>query len=111
MPFVASPRRREKRPGRFSVWSLLPIVAVLALVYYFYSGVQGSMEEVQRNEAKRIAEQPKERPAAPGLSRTQYDQQRSGHYGDAIKNSNGLKSHEQRTRDTEKAIEQISNSK
>ena len=107
---MQSTKRKEKRPGRFSVWSLLPIACALAVVYYFYTGVQGTMEEVNANDAKRVASQPQERPATPGLSRTKYDQQRSGHYGDAVKNSQSLKAHDQRTKDTEKAIQQISNS-
>ena len=49
--------------------------------------------------------------ATPGLSRTEHDRQRSGHYGDAVRNSSSLKAYEQRARDTEKAVQQISNSR
>ena len=69
-----------------------------------------SVDEVNAKEAKRVASQPVERPATPGLSRSQYDQQRSGHYGDAVKNSPSLNAHQQRVKDTEKAVQQISNS-
>ena len=110
-PFMEVKKKKVRRPSRFSVWSFLPIVVALGFVYYFYSGVQGTMEEINANEAQRIATQPAERPSSPGLSRTKYDQQRSGHYGEAVKNSQSLKAHEQRTKDTEKAIQQISNSK
>ena len=109
--FVVEQKKKAQRPPRrFSVWSLLMIAFVLGLGYYFYNGVQGTTEEINANEAKRVGSQPAERPAAPGLSRTKYDQQRAGHYGDAVKNSPALNAHEQRVRDTEKAVQQVSNS-
>ena len=82
---------------------------VLGLVYYFYSGVEGTMEEIEASEAKRIQSQAKQRPAA-GLSRSEQDRQRSGHYGDAVKNSPSLGAHNQHIKDTEKAMQQVSNS-
>jgi ribosomal protein L40E len=111
LSFIEPKKRKERRPSRFSVFSLVPVLCVLGVAYYFYSGVQGTMEEVNANDTKRVASQPAERPATPGLSRTKYDQQRSGHYGDKVKDSPNLKAHEQRTKDTEKAIQQISNSR
>ncbi|HVF30250.1 MAG TPA: hypothetical protein VNA22_04735 [Pyrinomonadaceae bacterium] len=108
--FVDAKKKKEKQPRSFSVLSLLMIAGVLGLVYYFYNGVQATTKQVNANEAQRMASQPAERPAQPGLSRTKYDQQRSGHYGDAVKTSPSIKAHEQRSKDTEKAIQQISNS-
>ena len=84
------------------------IALVVGVVYYFYNGVQTSMDEIQASEMKRVASQPSPQ-ASPGLSRTQYDQQRTGHYGDAVKNSDSLKAHQKRVEDTEKAVQQISN--
>lgn len=107
----ATLKRKQRPPRRFSIWSLLMIAAVLGVVYYFYSGVQNSMNEIQAQEAKRIASQPVQSKPTPGLSRSQSDRQRAGHYGDAVRNSQGLNAHEQRTRDTEKALEQVSNSR
>lgn len=104
-------KRKERRPSRFSIWSLLPIVVVLAIVYYFYSGVTGEMEEIEAKDAKRVAAQPKTGSNEQGLSRTKQDKQRSGHYGEAVKNSPSLNAHDQRTRDTEKAIQQVSKGK
>ena len=86
------------------------IALVCGVVYYFYSGVQQSIEEVNMNEAKRVGSQPIERPA-PGLSRTQYDQQRAGHYGTAVANSQSLNAHQQRVSETEKALQQMSNTR
>lgn len=87
------------------------IAFVAGLVYYFYHGVQVQMQEIDLDEVKRTQSQPKERPATPGLSRSQYDRQRAGTYGDAVKNSPGLGAHNQHIKDTEKAIQQASNSK
>ena len=110
--FVVEQKKNAQRaPRRFSIWSVLMIAFVLGLVYYFYNGVQGTMEEINANEAKRVGSQPAERPATPGLSRTQYDRQRAGHYADAVKNSQSLDAHNQHIKDTEKAMQQASSSK
>lgn len=110
--FVVEQKKKAQRPPRrFSVWSLLMIACALGLVYYFYNGVEGTMEEINANDARRVGSQPKERPATPGLSRSQYDRQRSGHYGDAVKSSPSLGAHNQHIKDTEKAMQQVSNSK
>lgn len=106
-----APKKRQGSPARFSVWSLLMIAAVLGVVYYFYTGVQASMDEIDRNEAKRLATQPPPKPEQQGLSRTQYDQQRAGTYADAVKNSASLNAHQKRVEETEKAVKQLSNSK
>ena len=103
--------RRSKRPGRFSVWSLLMIAIVLGVVYYFYHGVQQSMADIQADEARRIASQPTPRPQEQGLSRSQYDQQRAGTYGDTVRNSQSLSDHNKHIQDTEKAMQQASNSR
>ena len=109
-PFVSTKKRREKRPRSFSVWSFLLIAGALGLIYYFYSGVQATIDDVDSKESKRIASQPAERPVTPGLSRSQYDKQRSGHYGDAVKTSSSLKAHDERNKATEKMVQQLSNS-
>ena len=87
------------------------IAAVLAVVYYFYSGVQTSVDQISADESKRVASQPAPKPEQQGLSRTQYDQQRAGTYADAVRNSSSLNAHQQRVQDTEKAVQQLSNSK
>lgn len=86
------------------------IALVLGVVYYFYSGVEGTMEEIDTNEKKRVQSQQKQPQPAPGLSRTEQDRQRSGHYGDAVKNSPSLGAHNQHIKETEKAMQQVSNS-
>ncbi len=97
------------RPKRFSLGSLL-IVAVLAgLAYYIYSGTQSSVQQINANDAKRVASQPAAQRAEPGLSRSEYDRQRSMTYGEAVKNSSSLAAHQQHINETEKAMQQISN--
>lgn len=105
----AALKKRQRPPRRFSIWSLLMIAGVLGVVYYFYSGVQTSVDEITASEAKRVASQPAAQPTQ-GLSRTQHDQQRAGHYGDAVKNSQSLNAHQKRVEETEKTVQQLSNS-
>lgn len=102
--------KTEKRPRSFSFSTLVLVAGAAGLAYYLFGGVSKSVDEVNANEAKRVASQPDERPATPGLSRTQYDRQRSGHYGDAVRNSPSLNAHQKRVQETEKAVQQISNS-
>ena len=97
-----------KRPRRFSIWSLMMIAAILGVVYYFYNGVQNSMAEIDAAEAKRAASQLAPKPEQKGLSRTQSDQQRSGTYGNAVKNSPSLNAHQKHIQETEKAMQQAS---
>jgi hypothetical protein len=87
------------------------IAMVLGVVYYFYDGVQRSMQELDENEMRRVASQQKLRTSDTGLSRSQSDQRRSGTYGDAVRNSSSLDAHQQRVNQTEKALQQVSNSK
>ena len=106
---TASKTKSEKTPRSFSLSSLLMVAVVGGLIYYFYSGTQDSLEKVNANDAKRVASQPAERPVTPGLSRTQYDQQKAGTYGDAVKNSSSLGAHEKHIDDSQKMMQQISN--
>ena len=108
-----SPHQQKKRVGQaqrwFSVWSLLMIAIVVGIVYYFYNGVQTSMQELELDEQKRQASQPRVQPA--GLSRSQAEQQRSGSYGNLVGNSQSLKEHQKHIDETQKIMNQVSNSK
>ena len=104
--FIQPRRKTGKRPRRFSIWSLMMISAILGVVYYFYNGVQNSMAEIDSAEAKRVASQPELKPEQKGLSRSQSDQQRSGTYGNAVKNSPSLNAHQKHIQETEKAMQQ-----
>lgn len=108
--FVASQKPNTEPKRKFSVWSLLMVVGLLAVVYYFYSGVGQSMTEVNANDAKRVAEQPAERPLAPGVSRQKYDQTRARQHGDLVSNSAALQAHQKHIDDTQKLMQQASNS-
>ena len=102
------PKRVGKKPRPFSVWSLLMIAIVVGIVYYFYNGVQTSMQELEIEEQKRLASQPKNQPT--GLSRSQAEQQRTGTYGNLVSNSQSLKDHQNRVDETQKVMNQVSNS-
>ena len=101
-------KRVGKKPRPFSVWSLLMVAIVVGIVYYFYHGVQTSMQELEFEEEKRIATQPRAQPG--GLSRSQVQQQRTGTYGNLVSNSQSLKDHQKHIDETQKAMNQVSNS-
>lgn len=106
-----STRQVKKRAGKthrwFSVWSLLMIAIVVGIVYYFYHGVQTSMQELEIEEQKRLASQPKNRQT--GLTRSEVQQQRTGTYGNLVSNSQSLKDHQKHIDETQKAMNQVSN--
>ena len=87
------PRDAARRSSPF--YSLLALTLVGAAGWYIYHGMERSVEQVQANDQKRIANQVKQNPE--GLSRTQYDQQRAGQYGNAIQNSPGLSASQSHT--------------
>jgi hypothetical protein len=99
----------EKTPSSFSIWSLLPLLVIGAVAYYFYTGTARSIEKVNADDAKRVASQPDERPLLPGASRTEYDRQKTQSYADAVRGSKSLADHNKRVQESEKTMQQISN--
>ena len=87
------------------------ITVVGALAYYFFTGTEESIKQVNADEAKRVASQPAERPLAPGLSRSEYDRKKSQTYGDAVRGSQSLAEHNKHIQQTEKAMQQASGGK
>jgi hypothetical protein len=106
--FRIAASRRTGKP-RFSIWSLVAIALVAGVFYYFYNGLKQSVDEVNADEAKRVAAQPTVQPASAGLSRTEYDKQRAGGVGNLVKKSPGLTAHQQHIDETQKAMQQVSN--
>src|SRR5688500_10622037 len=102
----SSQKRKDKPPRSFSLWSIVMIALVAGVGYCIYTNYFGSTADGTRGDAKQATSQP-----AAGLSRTEHDKQRSGHYGNAVANSASLKAHQQNIDRTEKAIQQVSNSK
>ena len=97
---------RGPRP-RFSFGSLLIVACVGGFAYYAYYGLQKSADDVYAGEAKRLAEQKKDKTA--GLSRSEYEKQRTGTFGSAVKSSNSLSAHNEHIAETQKAMEAASN--
>lgn len=95
-------RKRQRTPARFSYISLLIFAAVTLLVYYMMGGFEQQMAQINGNEANRVATQRKD--ADAGLSRTEYDQKRSGQYGSALQNSNSLQENQKHNEDVQKAM-------
>lgn len=109
-PLFTTAKQSGKAPSRFSFLSILILAAVAGGIYYFFVGMQESVSEVNANDANRVASQPAPQPTQPGLSRTEYDRQRAGNVGDAIRNNPSLEEHKKRTEETQKLIQQASNS-
>jgi hypothetical protein len=93
---------RQRPPARFSFVSLLIFAAVALLVYYMMGGFEQKMAQINANEANRMAMQKKDPDA--GLSRTEYDQKRSGQYGTAVQSSNSLAENQKHNDDVQKAM-------
>jgi DNA-directed RNA polymerase subunit RPC12/RpoP len=102
-----SPREAAKRSSWF--YTVVFLLVVAAPLAYFYSGIQRSVNEIQADEIKRLATQPKQ-PAA-GLSRTEYEQKQAGQYKTAIQNSNGLSESQKHTKDVEKLMQPATDQK
>src|SRR5215216_5377113 len=100
-PFHLSAKSKSVRPRRFSLSSLLIIAFVGGFAYYANYGLQSSADDIYAKELKRLEEQKQDKTA--GLSRTQYEKQRSGTYGAAVQNSNSIAAHNDHLRETEKA--------
>ena len=93
---------REAARSSSSLYTLLAVALVAGAVAYFYSGVEKSLNEVNANDANRIAAQPKKQPE--GLSRSEFEKQRAGQYGNAIQNSPGLAASQKRLEETQKLM-------
>jgi uncharacterized protein HemX len=100
----------DKPPRRNGLIALLLFVALAAGGYYVYQGMQDSVSKVGANDAKRVAAQPAQPPQQQGLSRTVQDRERSQRVANAVGASNTLAAHEQRVRETENLVNNLSNS-
>jgi hypothetical protein len=87
----------------------LILAAVAGGFYYVFLGMRSSVSEVTANDANRLASQPVQQ-GLSGESRTTLDRQRANHIGNAMNVNPSLEAHQKRTEDTQKLMEQISNS-
>lgn len=96
----------------FSLGRYLPLVIVAGIVgagYYFYIGVDDKVEQINTNEAHRITVQKPD--DSQGLSRTEYDRRRAANVGDAIQQNPGLEAQKKQQEETQRIMQQVSNSK
>jgi len=109
LPYSA-PLKKEKRPRRFSIISLAFYAAIIFGGYHLYQGAKASMEEVSTNDAHRVATQPAQRPQRAAISRAEQDRQHAGQIGTAVKESSSFQAKRKQEEETQKAIQQASNS-
>ena len=107
-PFFQS-SQRDKPPRRFSLVSLLIFVAVAVGLFYVFIGMRQSVGEVTATDANRVASQPAQQ-GLSGESRTTLDRQRANHIGNVMNVSPSLDAHQKRVEDSQKMMEQITNS-
>jgi ribosomal protein L40E len=94
----------KKPPVRFSFYTLLVFAIVGVVIYYAIGGFESSMSKVNADEASRQAVQQRDDPN--GLPRSEYDKQRAGQYGGAVRNSNSLNEAQKHNEELKKAIDE-----
>lgn len=109
--FLRSTKKKERSPSPVSVWTLLMLAILGGLAYYVINGTQESIDQVTADQMKQATTRPAERPIAPGLSRSEYDRQKTQTYSDAVRNSQSIADHNKHIQQTEKVMQQISNGK
>ena len=102
-----SPREAAKRSS--FLWTALFLALIGGAAYYLFYGFERSLNEVNGTDANRVAEQQANKPSAP-LSRTEYEHQRAGQYGNAVQNSPGLAESQKRLNETKKLMQPETNS-
>lgn len=110
-PLFGSGGRREakeKRPRRFTVISLVVYAALAIGGYYLYLSLMDSVENVNKEDAYRVGTQQPQKPQQQGLSRTQYDRQRAGQYGNAIKENPAFNAQQKHNDETQKLMQAAS---
>lgn len=104
--------RKIKKSGsrpQISITAVVIFAAVAVAFYYIFLGAQKSVDKVNTAEASRVGAQPALPPDA-GRSRAEYDRYRSQTVANAVGAAPGLAAHDNRTQQTENAINQIANS-
>jgi hypothetical protein len=85
----------------------LIIAFVGGFSYYAYYGLQKSADDIYAGEAQRLAQQKNDKSA--GLSRSEYQKQKTETFGSAVKNSNSFAAHNEHIAETEKAMQAAAN--
>ena len=106
--YYSTPLKKEKRPRRFSVISLLIYAALIFGGYYLYQEAKRSVEQVDKNDAFRVSTQAPQKPQQAGLSRADQDRQRANQFADNLRDNPSFKAKRQQEEQTNKAVEQAS---
>lgn len=105
-PFLQD-AQNAKRTRQFPFAFVILIAIIGSFLYYAYYGMQDSVSKINANDANRVAGQANDKTA--GLSRTEYDKQRSGQYGNAIKNNPSFEAQKKHNEETQKMMQAASN--
>ncbi len=97
-----------KRPGRFSLASLLVYVLVAAGGYYLYISMQRSIMDVNAADAYRVGTQPPQRAQPAGLSRNEQDRQHANQVGKTIKENPSSVEQRKHNEETQELIQEAS---
>jgi hypothetical protein len=86
------------------------VFAAIALsIYYVFIGTDSSGGEMTSSETNTMSSKPAEQ-SASDQSRTTLDRQRANHVGNAMNVNPSLDVHQKRVEDSQKMMEQITNS-
>lgn len=99
------PREAAKRSS--PLYTLLILALLGGGIYYLYSGVQKSYEEIRSKEAKHTAT-PGNHPAEPFKSRSDTEQKRVEPYKNALQNSQSFVESNKRLSETHKLMQTAS---
>jgi len=97
-----------KRPGMFSLASLLMYAALASGGYLLYTSLQRSIADVDNHEAFRVGIQAPQPTPQPGLTRPEADRQHANGIGDALKENPNLAAQKQHNEETQKIMKDVS---
>ena len=101
-------QRDGKRPGRFSLASLVIYALIAAGGYFLYTSLQRSVAYVDKNEASRVGTQPQQKEPQPGLTRNEADRRHAGEVGGAIKDNPSIRAQTEHNQETQEIIKEVS---
>jgi len=100
--WLSKPKKKDKPPRRFSLFSLIAFAVVSVIVYYAFGDFQKSMEEINKNEAQRLAVEAKDNPNRS--SRSENERQRASQFSKAVANNSDLSEAKKHNDQTQRAL-------
>lgn len=97
-----------RRPGRFSLISLIVYAVLGAGGYFLYTAVHRSFEDVNANDAYRVGTQPAQKTPELGLTRNEADRKQANQVGTMLNDNPSIAAQKQHNEETQKLMQQVS---